>query len=116
MDGDPVTTVSSRSRRYLAGPLALIALAVIAGSVFFMVEAGRRTARAPSSAPIRRTSWPASSCSRPTARAATARRARAVVTGAPPLVNVGAAAADFYLTTGRMPLNDPGNEALRHHP
>lgn len=38
------------------------------------------------------------------------------VPGAPPLVNVGAAAADFYLTTGRMPLNNPGNEALRHHP
>jgi ubiquinol-cytochrome c reductase cytochrome c subunit len=39
-----------------------------------------------------------------------------VVKGAPALVNVGAAAADFYLTTGRMPLNAPNNEALRHHP
>ncbi|HET6963135.1 MAG TPA: c-type cytochrome [Acidimicrobiales bacterium] len=38
-----------------------------------------------------------------------------VVNGAPALVNVGAAAADFYLTTGRMPLNAPNNEALRHH-
>lgn len=38
------------------------------------------------------------------------------VPGAPRLVNVGAAAADFYLTTGRMPLNNPANEALRHHP
>lgn len=38
-----------------------------------------------------------------------------VVSGAPALVNVGAAAADFYLTTGRMPLNAPNNEALRHH-
>ncbi|HET6874539.1 MAG TPA: c-type cytochrome [Acidimicrobiales bacterium] len=38
-----------------------------------------------------------------------------VVTGAPALVNVGAAAADFYLSTGRMPLNAPNNEALRHH-
>ena len=37
-------------------------------------------------------------------------------TSAPALVNVGAAAADFYLTTGRMPLNDPANQALRHHP
>ena len=34
----------------------------------------------------------------------------------PPLVSVGAAAADFYLTTGRMPLNNPGNEPLRHRP
>ena len=39
-----------------------------------------------------------------------------VVQGAPALVNVGAAAADFYLTTGRMPLNAPNDEALRHHP
>jgi ubiquinol-cytochrome c reductase cytochrome c subunit len=39
-----------------------------------------------------------------------------VVNGAPALINVGAAAADFYLTTGRMPLNAPNNEALRHHP
>jgi ubiquinol-cytochrome c reductase cytochrome c subunit len=38
-----------------------------------------------------------------------------VVTGAPALVSVGAAAADFYLSTGRMPLNAPNNEALRHH-
>jgi ubiquinol-cytochrome c reductase cytochrome c subunit len=29
---------------------------------------------------------------------------------------VGAAAADFYLTTGRMPLASPGDEAVRHHP
>jgi ubiquinol-cytochrome c reductase cytochrome c subunit len=39
-----------------------------------------------------------------------------VVNGAPELVDAGAAAADFYLTTGRMPLNAPNNEALRHHP
>jgi ubiquinol-cytochrome c reductase cytochrome c subunit len=39
-----------------------------------------------------------------------------VVKGAPALVNVGAAAADFYLTTGRMPLNAPNNQALRHRP
>jgi ubiquinol-cytochrome c reductase cytochrome c subunit len=39
-----------------------------------------------------------------------------VVNGAPALVNVGAAAADFYISTGRMPLNAPNDEALRHHP
>jgi ubiquinol-cytochrome c reductase cytochrome c subunit len=38
-----------------------------------------------------------------------------VVTNAPALTNVGAAAADFYLSTGRMPLNAPNAEALRHH-
>ncbi len=38
-----------------------------------------------------------------------------VVTGAPALVSVGAAAADWYLTTGRMPLAAPNEEPLRHH-
>lgn len=38
-----------------------------------------------------------------------------VVSGAPALDNVGAAAADFYISTGRMPLNAPNDEALRHH-
>lgn len=36
--------------------------------------------------------------------------------GSPELITVGAAAADFYLTTGRMPLNNPHDEPLRHHP
>ena len=37
-------------------------------------------------------------------------------TSAPALVSAGAAAADFYLTTGRMPLNNPANQPLRHRP
>lgn len=37
-------------------------------------------------------------------------------TKAPELINAGAAAVDFYLSTGRMPLNDPVTEALRHPP
>lgn len=36
--------------------------------------------------------------------------------GAPALITVGPAASDFYLTTGRMPLNNPHDEPLRHHP
>jgi ubiquinol-cytochrome c reductase cytochrome c subunit len=35
---------------------------------------------------------------------------------APELIDAGAAAADFYLSTGRMPLNNPGDQALRHAP
>lgn len=34
--------------------------------------------------------------------------------GSPELIDVGAAAADFYLTTGRMPLNNPKDEAIAH--
>jgi ubiquinol-cytochrome c reductase cytochrome c subunit len=34
----------------------------------------------------------------------------------PTLVGVGAAAADFYLSTGRMPLDEPRNQAVRKPP
>ena len=34
----------------------------------------------------------------------------------PSLIDAGAAAADFYLRTGRMPLNDPTEQPTRHHP
>lgn len=35
--------------------------------------------------------------------------------GSPQLITAGAAAADFYISTGRMPLNNPHDQALRHH-
>lgn len=34
----------------------------------------------------------------------------------PSLADAGAASADFYLRTGRMPLNDPGQQTTRHRP
>ncbi|MGH9076209.1 MAG: c-type cytochrome [Acidimicrobiales bacterium] len=34
----------------------------------------------------------------------------------PSLVSAGAAAADFYLSTGRMPLNEPGDQPVRRKP
>jgi ubiquinol-cytochrome c reductase cytochrome c subunit len=34
----------------------------------------------------------------------------------PPLIDAGAAAADFYLSTGRMPLSDPNQQPVRHRP
>lgn len=37
-------------------------------------------------------------------------------TSGPTLVGAGAAAADFYLRTGRMPLNDPGAQPVGHSP
>lgn len=36
--------------------------------------------------------------------------------GSPELITVGAAAADFYLSTGRMPLNNPRQQPIRHRP
>jgi ubiquinol-cytochrome c reductase cytochrome c subunit len=34
----------------------------------------------------------------------------------PSLINAGAASANFYLRTGRMPLNDPRQQPVRHRP
>jgi ubiquinol-cytochrome c reductase cytochrome c subunit len=42
--------------------------------------------------------------------------ARGVDSQGPSLVGVGAASADFYLRTGRMPLAQPGNEPQRSEP
>ena len=35
---------------------------------------------------------------------------------APAVIDEGAAGADFYLRTGRMPLNNPNDEPIAHHP
>ena len=42
--------------------------------------------------------------------------ARGVADQGPSLVGAGAAAADFYLSTGRMPLDAPGRQPLREDP
>jgi ubiquinol-cytochrome c reductase cytochrome c subunit len=42
--------------------------------------------------------------------------ARGILDMGPSLHGVGAQAADFYLSTGRMPLNNPRDEPVRSHP
>jgi ubiquinol-cytochrome c reductase cytochrome c subunit len=42
--------------------------------------------------------------------------ARGVNGRGPSLVGVGARSADFYLSTGRMPLDDPRDQPVRHEP
>lgn len=102
-------------RRQFGGPLALMALAVIAGSIFFMTDgAAHGQSNLVSTNPVdiaagaRLYTAHCESCHGP--------QGEGGQTGAPPLVSVGAAAADFYLSTGRMPLNNPANEPLRHRP
>ena len=102
-------------RRLLAGPLGLIALALILGSVLFMAG-GSAHGQQPlvSTSPVDIAAGEqlyvehCESCH--------GYQGKGGVPGAPALVNVGAAAADFYLCTGRMPLNNPANEPLRHKP
>ena len=102
-------------RRLLAGPFALIAFAVVAGSLFFMTGArAHGQSNLVSTDPVDITAGLAlyqAHC-----QSCHGSQGTGGQTGAPPLVNVGAAAADFYLTTGRMPLNNPANQPLRHRP
>lgn len=103
----------SGSRRWLAGPLGLIALAIILGSVFFVTSGTARgqndlVSTNPADIEAGRVLFEShcQSCHGYQGKGGVG----------PALVSVGAAAADFYLTTGRMPLNNPGNQALRHRP
>jgi ubiquinol-cytochrome c reductase cytochrome c subunit len=108
-------TVLTRHRRLLAGPFALIALAIVAGSIFFMVgprAQGQSDLVSTNPADIRSGELLyQTSC-----QSCHGFQGEGGQTSAPPLVSAGAAAADFYLTTGRMPLNNPANQPIRHRP
>ena len=106
---------SVRTRRLLAGPAALFAVAVIVFSVLSMTGGSAHGQQAlvstsPQDIANGEVLYQAhcQSCHGYQGEGG-------VVGGAPSLVDKGAAAADFYLTTGRMPLNAANNEALRHH-
>lgn len=108
-------TAAARSRRLLAGPLGLVALAVVVGSVFFVTGTqahGQSNVVSTNPSDI----LAGQQLFQEHCQACHGYEGEGGQTSAPPLVSVGAAAADFYLTTGRMPLNNPGNEAARHHP
>lgn len=105
-----------RRRKLLAGPAALLAGAAVMFAVLFTTEpaahgSGTVVSNDPSVIAAGQILYQAhcQACHGYEGQGG-------VVSGAPALVSVGAAAADFYLTTGRMPLNAPNNEALRHHP
>jgi ubiquinol-cytochrome c reductase cytochrome c subunit len=92
-----------------------MALAVVAGSIFFMVG-GTAHGQTPLVSTDPADIQAGQQLYQEHCQSCHGYQGQGGVPGAPPLVSVGAAAADFYLTTGRMPLNNPGNEPLRHHP
>jgi ubiquinol-cytochrome c reductase cytochrome c subunit len=104
-----------RSRRTLAGPLALIALTFVAGSVLFF-----NGGSAHSQEPLVSTNPADISAGallyQAHCQSCHGYQGKGSENGAPPLVSVGAAAADFMLTTGRMPLSNPANQPLQHRP
>lgn len=105
-----------RSRRLIRGPILLFVMAVVVFSVLFLTESPARSADSVVSSNPNDISAGAVLFQAHCQSCHGYQGKGGVVNGAPALVNVGAAAADFYLSTGRMPLNAPNNEALRHHP
>lgn len=105
-----------RARRHLRGPLLLLGATAVVFSVLFLTESPARSADNLVSTNPNDIAAGSVLFQEHCQSCHGYQGQGGVVQGAPPLVNVGAAASDFYLTTGRMPLNAPNNEALRHHP
>jgi ubiquinol-cytochrome c reductase cytochrome c subunit len=108
-------TVLLRHRRLLAGPFTLMALAIVAGSIFFMVG-GRAQGQSSLVSTNPADIMAGARLYQNSCQSCHGFQGGGGQTGAPALVSVGAAAADFYLTTGRMPLNNPANQPIRHRP
>jgi ubiquinol-cytochrome c reductase cytochrome c subunit len=106
---------TTRARKLIAGPAALFALALIVGSVLFMTGTsahGSDSLVSTNPADIQA----GSVLYQAHCQSCHGFQGEGGQTSAPALVSVGAAAADFYLSTGRMPLNDPSQQPLRHRP
>ncbi len=111
----PVRSLLQRHRRLLAGPLIAIAVTAVAFSVLGL------TGDFAQGAPVRVSSDPTVINAGEQLYIAHCQSCHGVNgtggnVGAPELVDSGAAAADFYLTTGRMPVNAADQQAVRHHP
>lgn len=104
-----------RGRRFVRGPILLFVMALVVFSVLFLTESPARSADSVVSTNPQDINAGAVLFEAHCQSCHGYQGKGGVVKGAPALVNVGAAAADFYLTTGRMPLDAPNHEALRHH-
>ncbi|MDQ6838427.1 MAG: cytochrome c [Actinomycetota bacterium] len=102
-------------RRALAGPVGVLALGIVAFSVVALTGATAHGDPAPVSTD------PATVAAGQALYNEHCQSCHGVngvggVNGSPELIDTGAASADFYLTTGRMPLNNPHDQAIRHRP
>jgi ubiquinol-cytochrome c reductase cytochrome c subunit len=109
-----VRGLSAARRRLLAGPLAVIGVGMLAFSTLVVTGGTSYGAPVASDAVVGN-----ASAGQPLfiehCQACHGTKGQGGVNGAPALIDVGSAAVDFYLSTGRMPLNNPNDEALRHH-
>ncbi|MDQ6784181.1 MAG: c-type cytochrome [Actinomycetota bacterium] len=102
-------------RRALAGPVGVVALGIVAFSA--VVGTGTTAHGAPAAV----STDPATVAAGAALYSEHCQSCHGVngvggVNGSPEIIDTGAAAADFYLTTGRMPLNNPHDQAIRHRP
>lgn len=104
-----------RARRLLIGPVVLFGLSMVVFSVLTLTQSTAKAQEALVSTNPNDIAAGAVLYSEHCQSCHGYQGEGGVVGGAPSLVDKGAAAADFYLTTGRMPLNAANNEALRHH-
>jgi len=105
-----------KGRRALRGPLLLLAFGAVVFSVLFLTQSPARSQDATVSTNPQDINAGAVLFEAHCQSCHGYQGGGGAVNGAPALTNVGAAAADFYLTTGRMPLDAPDHQALRHHP
>ncbi len=104
-----------RSNRLLIGPAVLFGVAILAFSVLSLTQSTAKAQEALVSTNPNDIAAGAVLYSEHCQSCHGYEGEGGVVSGAPSLVDKGAAAANFYLTTGRMPLNAANNEAIRHH-
>lgn len=114
----PLATLRSHMRghrRALAGPAGILAVGIVAFSVVALTGA---TAHGAPAAVSTDPGTVAAGQALYTEHCQSCHGVNGVggVNGSPELIDSGAAAADFYLTTGRMPLNNPHDQAIRHRP
>jgi ubiquinol-cytochrome c reductase cytochrome c subunit len=102
-------------RRAVRGPLAIVAIGIIAFSFLAVTGSSAKGADAPVSS---NPADIAAGLQLYDAHCQSCHGTNGVggANGSPELIDAGAAAADFYISTGRMPLNNPHDQAIRHHP
>ncbi|MDQ2754451.1 MAG: c-type cytochrome [Actinomycetota bacterium] len=115
---DPAVTTqpgSARRRRWLAGPMAVLAFGLLAFSA--LAFTGGTAHGDPNTVSTSQSDINAGRALY-VAHCQSCHGVNGVggTNSSPELIDAGAAAADFYLSTGRMPLNNPSDEAIRHRP
>lgn len=110
MSGEAIE--ARRARRSLVGPAALVAAALTLFAVLFTMGTG-------SAQTLSVSTQPASISAGQVlydAKCESCHGAGGVGGKGPELLNVGAAAVDFFVGTGRMPLASPTQQPIRHDP